>query len=206
MSLHLLPGLGATPALYLGYDFPVSTHVADYLRPPKAPCSFAEYAQFLIKQQKIQPGDSLIGVSLGGMLACEISKWIFISKITLISSCTNRLHLNPVLRRLSFLGPHLPWQFFQSAARPLPGLSESRRLAVAMFREADSEFVRWACSHAADWAGLAHHPDIVSIHGDRDPVFPIQRQKVHQVIPGGDHLMVISRRTEILPMLLARHS
>ena len=205
MSLHFLPGLGATSALYSGYSFPFPIHTLDYPRPPRPGCGFDEYAAFLIQRQGIKPGDSLVGVSLGGMLACEISKQVPICKLTLISSCTQRQHLHPLLTRLAFLGPYLPWGRLQRVARPVPGLSPARKLAVKMFREADADFVRWACSCAADWSGLAEHEDLVSIHGDRDPVFPIQRQRVHLTLSGGDHLMILSRQAEISPLLLARH-
>lgn len=205
MSLHLIPGLGATPALYTGYEFPFPVKRLNYLRPPNATCSFAEYAQLFIHEHGIQAGDSLIGVSLGGMLACEISKWLPIQKLTLISSCTKSQHLHPLLMRLSFLGPILPWDLIRRVAIPVPGLSEERRLAVEMFRESDPVFVRWACSHAAGWDGLKSSADLFSIHGDHDPVFPVERQTVHHVIHGGDHLMVISRQAEILPLLLQRH-
>lgn len=206
MSIHLIPGLGATSALYEGYDLPGQVQRADYPPPQDGQrTTFAEYAQFLIRHQGMQAGDSLIGMSLGGMMACEISKWLPISKITLISSCTDRQHLNPMLRHLSFMGPHLPWGALQRTVCPLPGMTASRRIAVDMFREANTSFVRWACTHAADWNGLEHHPDLLSIHGDRDPVFPIQRQQVQRVISGGSHLMVISHREEILPLLVARH-
>lgn len=205
MSLHFLPGLGATSALFSGYPFPFPVHRLDYPSPPRPCYGFDEYAAFLIHWHGILPGDSLVGVSLGGMLACEISKQVPIAKLTLISSCTQRQHLHPLLSRLSFLGPYVPWGRLQRVARPFPGLSPARRLAVEMFREADTDFVRWACSCAADWSGLATHADLVSIHGDRDPVFPIHRQRVHHRIEGGDHLMIISRRTEILPLLLERH-
>lgn len=205
MSLHFLPGLGATSALYSGYTFPFLVHRLDYPSPPMASCSFEEYAKFLIRRQGIKPGDSLVGVSLGGMLACEISKQVRIAKLTLISSCTQRQHLHPLLSRLAFLGPYVPWAQIQRVVRPLPGLSPARKLAVEMFREADKDFVHWACSCAADWSGLDGHTDMVSIHGDRDPVFPIHRQRVHHTIAGGDHLMVISRQAEILPLLQVRH-
>lgn len=205
MSLHFLPGLGATSALYSGYTFPFPVHRLDYSGPPMPGCGFDEYAAFLIQRQGIQPGDSLVGVSLGGMLACEISKQVPIRKLTLISSCTQRQHLHPLLSRLSFLGPYVPWAQIQRVVQPLPGLSLARKLAVEMFREADTDFVRWACSCAAEWSGLEGHEDVVSIHGDRDPVFPIHRQRVHHTIVGGDHLMVISRRVEIMPLLMARH-
>lgn len=205
MSLHLLPGLGATSALYSGYSFPFTAQALEYPCPPGPGCSFDGYAAFLIRQYGIRAGDCLIGVSLGGMLACEISKQVRIAKLTLISSGTQREHLHPWLTRLSFLGPYVPWAQIQRVMRPLPGLSEARRQAVAMFREADPDFVRWACSCAADWPGLVEHEDLVSIHGDCDLVFPIRRQRVHHTIKGGGHLMVISQRVEILQLLLTRH-
>lgn len=205
MTVHLLPGLGATSALYAGYELPCQTRASDYLPPPHAQCSFADYARFMIRELGIQPGDSLIGVSLGGMMACEISKWMPISKITLVSSCRQRQQLNPLLSHLSFLGPRLPWALLQRLSYPMPGLNESQKLAVTMFREADPAFVYWGCSHAAHWEGLDHHPDILSIHGDRDLVFPLRRQTVQQVIPGGGHLMIVTHRCEILPLLAHRH-
>nr|WP_139373462.1 hypothetical protein [Prosthecobacter debontii] len=205
MTVHLLTGLGATSALYTGYEFPFLTNRVEYSRPSSLRWSFADYAQHLIETQNIQSGDSLIGVSLGGMLACEVSKRVSISKITLISSCTQRVHLRPLLSHLSFLGPHLPWLWLQRCACSVPGMSEARKLAVSMFRESDPVFVRWACSHAANWDGLIEHPDRVSIHGDRDSVFPIRRQIIQHLIPGGDHLMAITRRLEILPLLIERH-
>ena len=206
MTVHLLPGLGATSALYSGYDFPFPVRRVEYGSPPHPGCTFAEYAQFLIRENHIRPGDSAIGVSLGGMMACEISKWVPLTKITLISSCTTRSHLTPVAHRLAFLGPRLPWELFRRLSFPLPGLDEPRKKAMRMFRDADSGFVRWACSRAAAWEGLEHHPDWFRIQGDRDPIFPIRLQQVEHVIPGGKHLMVISRRDEILPLLVARHS
>ncbi len=46
-----------------------------------------------------------------------------------------------------------------------------------MFREADSGFVRWACTRAVAWDGLDHHADWCSIHGDRDPILPSIHKK-----------------------------
>lgn len=205
MTVHLLPGLGATPALFAGYNFPFPVRRLEYAKPPHPDCSFADYAQFLIRERDIQPGDGAIGVSLGGMMACEISKHVPLSKLTLVSSGTDRRHLHAVVHMLSFLGPRLPWALFKYLAVPVPGLSRSQHQAIEMFREADTSFVRWACSHAADWEGLDYHPDWCSIHGSLDPIFPIHLQTVHHIIPGGGHLMILDRRDEILPLLRIRH-
>lgn len=170
---------------------------------------FSEYALQLIAENDIRAGDSLIGVSLGGMLAFEIAAHLPVRKLTLISSCTDSRHIQPCIRRLHPLSRLVPWRLMQWAPFPAAILSDSRRRGLAMFRVADARFLPWACLNAAVWrcpaAHPAAHPDVMQIHGDRDPVFPISRQSVHHTIRGGDHLMVMSRWQEIRPLLVARH-
>jgi hypothetical protein len=130
---------------------------------------------------------------------------MFISKLTLVSSCTDSLHLVPFLRKIRQLSHVVPWRFMQKMPFPAFVLSRHRRLALAMFRMADAKFIRWACLNAAAWKSPAVHHDMIQIHGDRDPLFPIALQKVDHVIKGGDHLMILSHRAEIQPLLIARH-
>ncbi len=205
-KVFLLPGLGATADLFADYRFPFPARTVDYSAPGSRATTFSEYALQLIAENGIRPGDSLIGVSLGGMMACEIARQISIRKITLISSCTGSQQLQPIIRRLRPLSRIVPWRLIQWAPFPNFILSHTRRRAMAMLRVADAEFIPWACLNAAVWQCPEHHPDLVQIHGDRDPVFPISRQEIHHTIRGGDHLMVLSRWQEIEPLLIARHS
>ncbi|MGL4399625.1 MAG: alpha/beta fold hydrolase [Luteolibacter sp.] len=203
--VFLLPGLGATADLFADYQFPFLNCAVDYPAPCLPDEGFADYARRLVAENGIRPGDSLIGMSLGGMLACEIARHIFIRKLTLVSSGTDSQHLRPVIRRMRPLSRVVPWKFIQRAPFPTPLLSHTRRRALAMLRAADADFLPWACLHAADFHCPVRHPDLVQIHGDRDPVFPISRQAVHHIICGGDHLMLLSHRREIEPLLIARH-
>ena len=205
MTVFLLPGLGATSDLFADYQFPFSTRRVDYPAPTAPNISFSDYARQLISDNGIQPGDSLVGVSLGGMISCEIAAQMPISKVTLVSSCTDSLQLQPFVRHLRQLSRFVPWQLIQRVPFPSFVLGSARRVALAMFRVADPEFIRWACRRAATWKSSSIHGDVVQIHGDKDPLFPIARQKVHHIIPGGDHLMILSHRAEIQPLLIARH-
>ena len=205
-KVFLLPGLGATADLFSDYRFPFLTRSVEYPAPRSRDEGFTDYAMRLIEENGIRPGDSLIGVSLGGMMACEIARQISIRKITLISSCTDSRHIQPVIRRMRPFSRVVPWWFIQRAPFPTPVLSPTRKRALAMLRRANTDFLPWACLHAAVWKCPVNHPDLVRIHGDRDPVFPISRQEIHHIVRGGDHLMVLSRWQEIEPLLIARHS
>jgi len=204
-SIFLLPGLGATSDLFADYQFPFPTRTVEYSAPARTSMGLPDYSVQLIAENGIQPGDSLIGVSLGGMISCEIARQMPLSKLTLVSSCTNSGHIQPLLRKLRPVNQFIPWQMFQKLPFPPFILSRTRRRALAMFRVADAMFIRWACQNAATWKCPPLHPDIVQIHGDKDPVFPISRQKIDHIIRGGDHLMILSHRLKIQPLLIARH-
>ncbi len=203
--VFLLPGLGATCDLFADYQLPFPTCAVEYPAPHSQTMGLPEYALQLISENGIRSGDSLIGVSLGGMLCIEIARLVPIRKLTLISSCTDSRHIRPFIRRLHPLSRLIPWRLIQRAPFPSCILSQSRRRALAMLRIADADFIPWACVNAAVWQCPAHQPDIVQIHGDKDPVFPISRQTIHHTISGGDHLMVLSHRQEIEAILIARH-
>lgn len=205
MTVFLLPGLGATAELYADYVFPFTTRAVDYRAPRKPGMSLSEYAAQLIAENGIEAGDSLIGVSLGGMLACEIARLIPIAQVTLVSSCTDSQQLQPALRYLRHLSHLIPWSIIQRLPFPSFLLNPFRRRALEMFRRADARFIRWACPRAAVWKGPLKHPDLIQIHGDQDPVFPSSRQTITHVIPGGDHLMILSHRRQIEPLLIGRH-
>lgn len=204
-TVFLLPGLGANSDLFSDDPWPFATRTVEYLAPHSQDMGFSEYALQLIAANGIRPGDSLIGVSLGGMLAFEIARHLPIRKLTLVSSCTDSRHIQPYIRHLRPLSRWIPWRLIQWAPFPSAILSDSRRRGLAMFRVADADFIPWACLNAAVWRCPAEHPDVMQIHGDRDPVFPISRQTVQHTIRGGDHLMVLSHWREIQPLLIARH-
>lgn len=203
--VFLLPGLGATGDLFADYRFPFAASAVEYVAPCSPDEGFGEYAKRLIEENDIRPGDSLIGVSLGGMMACEIARNVSIRKLTLISSCTDSRQLQPIIRRMRPFSCMVPWRLVQLVPFPTLILSQSRKRALGMLRTAETDFLPWACLHAAVFQCPLRHPDLIQIHGDRDPVFPISRQEVHHVIRGGDHLMVLSRQEEIEPLLIARH-
>jgi pimeloyl-ACP methyl ester carboxylesterase len=197
----LIPGTGGTSELFSDYRFPFPFRAVDFPAPESSKMTMKDYAEQFVDHHGITPGDSIVGMSLGGMLACEISKAVEISHVVLISSGTRSEHLNPLLRRLGFLAPVMPFSWLQSL--PTPPVSRFRRRLFRMFRKVDASFLNWACSVAPRWEGTEDHPNLTQIHGDRDPVFPFsyQREKIHHRLHRASHLAVLEKQEEINEIL-----
>ncbi|AMR33324.1 hypothetical protein A0256_18815 [Mucilaginibacter sp. PAMC 26640] len=85
--VFLLSGMGADSRLYKNIVLPVGFDgiAMDWISPAQTD-SLATYATKLILYFHIQPGDVVIGNSLGGMIAVEIAKQVKLVKVILISS------------------------------------------------------------------------------------------------------------------------
>ncbi|MGA2068793.1 MAG: hypothetical protein ABSG86_27745 [Thermoguttaceae bacterium] len=73
----------------------------------------------------------------------------------------------------------------------LPGLgADERKMCVAMFRDADPHFMRWAVGAILRWrpAPLEGIP-VRAIHGARDRLIPACRVEADEIVPGGGHLI-----------------
>jgi len=197
----LIPGIGGTAELFSDYQFSFPFRAVDYPRPKTMEMSIHQYAEQFVEHHEIQSGDVLVGMSLGGMLACEISKVVEINQLVLISSGTHREHINPLLRRLGFLGRHMPFAWLQKL--PVPVATRLRRRLIRMFREVDPAFLSWACTQAPLWEGMDRHPNLTQIHGDWDPVFPFgyQRERIHYRLRRAAHLAVLERQKEVNEIL-----
>ncbi len=199
--VFLIPGTGGTAELFSDYRFPFPFRSVDFPVPRVAEMSMKEYAEQFIAHHGIVPGDTLVGMSLGGMLACEISKALEIRQLVLISSGTRKEHINPLLRKLGFLGPRIPFAWLQKL--PPPPASRFRQRLISMFRQVDPAFLNWACTVAPIWEGMENHPNLIQIHGDLDPIFPLtyQQERIHFRLRKATHLAVLERQKDINQIL-----
>ena len=185
---HIFPGMGATNAMYSGpwrelpdtlfhdwpHDFPGTT--------------IGELAEAIIAGHGIQSGDTIIGSSLGGMVACEIASCIEAGRLVLIGSALHPREVNGLLNLLSHLIGYAPLEFIQRASGKIPAeLSQ-------MFAEGDSQFIRNMCKAVFSWPGLQRSVPCLRIHGSRDLVIPPPTD-VDVRIPGG-HLIAMTHPQE----------
>ncbi|MBN1589963.1 MAG: alpha/beta hydrolase [Pirellulales bacterium] len=206
-QLIFLPGLGGDARMLAPQASVFEGLVVPPWIEPERRESLPEYSARLARTVAPRPDVPLIlgGVSLGGMVAYEMSRHLNPKALVLISTCYTREALAhhrrwlPLVRRL----PPASFGLAKWLARPAVRLAsgwpvEIRKLAVDMFRRSDSRFMSWALAALLDW-----HPSrppevpILQIHGRRDRVIPVGRVEVDRVIPDGGHLINLTHPAEV---------
>lgn len=152
----------------------------------------------------------LLGVSMGGIIAHEISKRIPVKTCVILSSVKapsefslniklakalqlDRFFSGKILKKLN----HLSSGYFFSVKS-----KSSNRLLQAVIEDTDTFFLKWALRAILEWRGSTINPDLIHIHGSRDRVFPIRYLKSNYIpIAGAGHFMIVERTAEINKLL-----
>lgn len=151
--------------------------------------TLADTARSVVERYEIRDGDSLVGSSLGGMVACEIASIRKIHTLYLIGSATDKQEINrllAVLHPLANLAP-LDWLRFSAGKIPLE--------LARMFAGMEASFIRAMCAAVFQWEGLTASPErIFRIHGKLDLVIP-PPARADLLLTGG-HLISMSHAGE----------
>ncbi len=151
--------------------------------------TLSELVSAIVEKQNIRDGDTLIGSSLGGMVACEITRLRHIPKLFLVGSAIRRDEINPWLAALHPLADLAPMEWLRISAGKAPG-----ELA-AMFADTDAEFVRAMCKAVFQWEGLGvTQAKVLRLHGRQDHVI---RPPVNaDLLLEGGHLIAMTHAPE----------
>ncbi|CAN5882923.1 hypothetical protein BH11VER1_BH11VER1_05420 [soil metagenome] len=187
--IHALPGMGADKRMYPGPWSTLPDFVAHDWPRHQGELVLADVARSVVDLYDIRDGDSLVGTSLGGMVACEITKIRKIQTLCLIGSATRKEEINRFLAILHPLANVAPIDWIRFSAGKIP-------LELAqMFAGMETSFIRAMCAAVFQWEGLTVSPErIFRIHGNRDLVIP-PPAKADLLLTGG-HLITISHADE----------
>jgi pimeloyl-ACP methyl ester carboxylesterase len=187
--IHALPGMGADERMFPSPWTSLPKFIALNWKSCSGEKTLAAVAETICATGSITDGDSLIGASLGGMVACEITKIRKIKTLYLVGSATHKEEINSILEILHSLAPIAPIDWLCFSAGKIP--HELSR----MFADADPSFIRAMCTAIFQWEGL---PDsgtqVRRIHGKYDLVIPPPK-KTDLILKGG-HLISITHATE----------
>lgn len=209
--MFLLPGMGADERLFMKIDLSGYEVVNIRWMAPVAEDTLGDYACRLINKYGIADGDSLIGVSLGGMIGVEIAKQVNLKHAIIVSSIKSpveapfyytffrmvplyKLFSGRILVRLGFL--------FRSMMGKMPGAHA--RLFYSMLKGTSPKFLKWSIKACVGWDNDVVPQGVVHLIGDADRVFSYKKilsvalgnDRV-KVIAGGDHMMVLNKADEI---------
>ena len=151
----------------------------------------------------------LIGVSFGGVVVQEMSDFLKLKKLILISSVKSRNELPRRMKIASLTKAYklIPTSLVLSAENLTKfsvGPKSKKRLALYQqyLHVRDKQYLDWALEKMVTWDRKNKIKNIVHIHGDKDMVFPIKYIDGCEVIKGGTHIMVLNKGREISKKLL----
>ena len=188
MTIFLLPGMGATAEMY-----PDPWRKLPNVHPLEWPQDFqgttlTNLANHLIKKHEISSSDVVIGSSLGGMVAAEISNLIGLRHCILIGSAIHPTEIPSLYRRIYPLIDFIPLKLSQKIANRTP------LLTARMFAQSSPDFICLTTHAIFKWRGLQSSENLFRIHGSRDLMIP-HPEHTHLTLTGG-HLIATTHAEE----------
>ena len=205
MDLYLIPGLGADRRLFGKLD--LGDHTLHFLDWPLMPegSRLRDFAHTLSKHVDATRPHTLIGVSMGGMVAQELAALTGPKRVIIISSWKGPQEMPMPIRILRGTHPErmltpalvkhtLPlvrWQMGVTSP-------EDVTLFDALVRAHPLEQLKVQINACLGWEGPAVPVEgLVHIHGDQDRLMPIAHIADPVVISGGTHFMVFSQAADV---------
>lgn len=215
IHVYLMPGMAANPSIFEYIDLPkeqFEIHWLEWVIPLNKE-SLSDYAKRMALNV-VHENSVLIGVSFGGILVQEMSAFLKLKKLIIISSIKNR---NELPRRMKFarktkaykLTPTHLAKRVDTLAKYSLGKSVTKRIELykKYLSVNDKRYLDWAIKQVVCWDRNDTDTNVIHIHGDEDGVFPIKNIKDCITIKGGTHVMIINKYkwfNKHLPELILR--
>ncbi|WP_299526251.1 alpha/beta hydrolase [Winogradskyella sp.] len=211
--VYLMPGMAANPTIFEHIKLPEDHYKIHWLewQIPEKDETLEAYAKrmcdFITYENSV-----LLGVSFGGMLVQEMSKFLNLKKLFVVSSVKSHHELPKRLKLLKYTKAYkiIPTQLVSNIDLLAKyALGETIKKRVDLYKKylsvSDKVYLDWAIKQVVCWEQEEPHPEAIYIHGDKDIVFPHSCQGDCIVIKGGTHIMIINKFkwfNENLPKLI----
>jgi len=168
--------------------------------------SLEEYAKKLIPQVDTSQPFILVGVSMGGMLAMEMSEIIHPERMILISSAKSHEEL-PLKYKM---GRYIPLHRLTSdkllailskSDMPFKDVWNTKDVALyqSMLHTCGADFLTWQMDVIANWQFTkTSNISVFHIHGTDDNILPYRKVKSDVSIETGTHKMIVNYRNELV--------
>tara|TARA_R110002072_G_scaffold72354_1_gene172994 strand:- start:13612 stop:14289 length:678 start_codon:yes stop_codon:yes gene_type:complete len=201
IPIYFVPGLAAGREIFKNISLPddqFKVHIIEW-KIPENKETIAEYAQRMAAEVK-EENAVLIGVSFGGVMVQEMSAYLKLKKIIIISSVKTK-HELPL--RLQFARKTLAYKLVPTklviSADDLTkfAIGPKTKKRLEMYQEylsvRNEHYLDWAIENMVCWDRETADQNVIHIHGDEDLVFPIEKIKDCIVVKGGTHIMILNK-------------
>ncbi|MGM5470907.1 alpha/beta hydrolase [Flavobacteriaceae bacterium LMO-SS05] len=213
IHVYFIPGMAASPSIFENIQLPekqFKMHFLEWMIPERHETLEAYAKRMILKIEHQSP--VLVGVSFGGILVQEMSKFLELKKLIVISSMKSSDELSTRLKVLKVTKAYkiLPTQLIgniELLAKFVFGKTATKKIELykKYLSVRDTRYLDWAIREVIFWEQKQPIPEAIYIQGDRDTVFPYSWQEHCIVVKGGKHIMIINKFkwfNEHLPKLI----
>ncbi len=204
--LILFSGMGGDSRLTRPIEIPELEIVTPEHLEPRANETLPAYAARVADLTGAKPSDILGGTSFGGMLAAEIARQRGAAGVVLLGSCLNTSGLPRSYRIFEKLGKFIPdgilrlrsWRPFVRW-RYAPVTPEAEQILVAMAEDCPAGQIRGFGRMVVTWNGVERLDcPVLSIHGDRDRVIPLDCAEPGLVLKEAGHAFTLTHQAQTI--------
>lgn len=201
IHVYFVPGMAANPSIFEYIELSkdrFQIHLLEWML-PKVNESLQDYALRWSKDVKHDHA-VLVGVSFGGIVAQEMSEFLNLKRLIIISSVKCRSELPRRMRYASKTGlfkllPTSILHYVDHFEKIAYGdfLMKRAKLYRKYLSVRDTAYLDWAIKNMVCWEREIPEVGVIHIHGDKDEVFPFKYIKGCITVRGGTHIMVVNR-------------
>jgi pimeloyl-ACP methyl ester carboxylesterase len=201
IPVYFMPGLAASSSIFERIVLPSESFeviLLDWVQPKKDE-TLVSYAQRMA-QKVVHENAVLIGVSFGGILVQEMTAFLTLKKLIIISSVKTR---DEMPRRIKFAKTTnayklLPTSLLNNVEKLIKYsfgnvINQKLKLYEKFLHLRNKEYLDWAIEQVVCWDRSVPDPRVIHIHGDLDEVFPAKNINSFIPIKGGTHIMILNR-------------
>ena len=201
IPVYFMPGLAASSSIFERIVLPSESFevfLLDWVQPEKNEPLVA-YAKRMA-QKVVHENAVLIGVSFGGILVQEMTAFLTLKKLIIISSVKTR---DEMPRRIKFAKTTnayklLPTSLLNNVEKLIKYsfgnvINQKLKLYEKFLHLRNKEYLDWAIEQVVCWDRSVPDPKVIHIHGDLDEVFPAKNINSFIPIKGGTHIMILNR-------------
>ncbi len=200
IPIYCMPGMAASPKIFefINLSDKFEIYCLSWIT-PKENELLSEYAKRMCDKIK-HKNPVLLGVSFGGILVQEMSKYISVHKIIIISSIKSRIELSFPMKMAKKTNAHklLPTQWVNNIdllAMFSFGRGIKKRISLYQryLSERNPKYLNWAIDTLVNWEQINIVDNIIHIHGISDNVFPVKNLLKPFIEIRGGHAIIITQ-------------
>ena len=201
ISIYLMPGMAASPKIFELIKFPINYKIIylTWIKPNTNETMKAYAKRMSLFITDVDP--VLIGVSFGGILVQEISKYIKVKKLIIISSVKSKVELSLSMKFAKKTGIHrlLPLNWINDLEKLLlvvfgPSIKVKVEAYKKYLSERNPDYLKWSINQIINWKQIKYDDKIIHIHGEKDKVFPVKYLKKNKnfiIVKNGTHATIL---------------